>query len=73
MTDDRRQKEKDLKFYIIELNSEECICGRDKVPGNSFCYTCYKSLPGDMQRALYQRMGGGYEAAYDEAVLMLDV
>ena len=64
--------DQDWKFYIDELNSEECICGKEKVPGNSFCYTCYKSLPLRMREALYQRLGCGYEAAYDKAVEWLE-
>lgn len=58
----------DWKFYLDELKSEECICGMPKPSGRSFCYHCYKSLPRHMQRALYQRIGDGYEEAYEEAV-----
>jgi len=62
---------KDFRFYASELKSDECQCGRTKKPKMSFCYICYKSLPADMQKALYQRIGDGYEEAYDEAVVYL--
>jgi hypothetical protein len=48
---------KDFKFYATELKSEECFCGKTKKPRMSFCYRCYKSLPGDMQKDLYQPLG----------------
>jgi len=59
--------EPDWKFYVEELQSDECACGRAKKPGFSFCYTCYRTLPFDLQRALYKRVREGYEAAYDAA------
>jgi hypothetical protein len=62
----------DTKFYIKELMSDECQCGRLKQHRRSFCYKCYTSLPKHMQRDLYQRMGDGYEEAYDEAVHWLN-
>ncbi len=61
----------DRRFYLDELASDECFCGRGKQSGRSFCYGCYKSLPPEMQKALWQRMGDGYEGAYDEAVAWL--
>lgn len=62
----------DTKFYIDELRSDECQCGRTKKPGYSFCYKCYSSLPMDMRNDLYQQMGDGYEEAYDAAVHWLN-
>ena len=61
----------DTKFYITELQSEECFCGKKKNAGNSFCCGCYKSLPRDMQKGLYLRMFQGYEENYDDAVAWL--
>ncbi len=58
----------DPGFYAKELDSEECQCGRTKKSRMSFCYSCYRSLPRDIQRALYARIGKGYEEAYEEAV-----
>jgi len=59
-------------FYADALTSTECQCGKSKKPRYSLCYTCYKSLPKDMQRALWQKMGQGYEQAYDAAVNWLE-
>ena len=59
-------------FYIKELRSEECFCGKAKKRGWSFCYLCYRSLPRDMQRDLWRRIGFGYEEAYEAAVKWLD-
>jgi len=65
------QAQKDTRYYIEALRSEECFCERPKKSGYSFCYRCYKALPRDMQRDLWQRMGDGYEAAFDAAVVYL--
>lgn len=65
-------RKKDFFFYFGELESEECFCGRAKKSGKSFCYRCFTELPYEMRRALYKRIGDGYEAAYDAAVDYLD-
>lgn len=62
----------DKKFYVEELTSEECQCGKTKKSGFSFCYFCYYLLPRDMQRDLYNQLGHGYEEAYDAAVEFLN-
>lgn len=62
---------KSTDFYLYELRSDMCCCEGQKKPGRSFCYDCYKKLPPDMQRALYQRIRDGYEEAYDAAVKWL--
>lgn len=64
---------KDAQFLLKELRSDECACGKYKKIGNSFCYNCFKSLPNDMQKALYARFGNGYEEAYEEAYGWLKV
>ena len=64
---------KDWKFYVDGLNSEECACGRAKKPGYSFCLWCYRRLPRDMQRDLYEPLGQGYERAYEAAVKWLEL
>jgi hypothetical protein len=66
-------KIQDAQFLLKELKSEECACGEYKKSGNSFCYSCYKSLPDDMQKDLYKRFGNGYEEAYEEAYQWLKV
>ena len=50
------QDNKDWKWYFDELISEECLCGKAKKRQHSFCYSCYRELPGDMQKALYSRI-----------------
>ena len=66
-------KNSDIQFYIKELQSEECVCWEPKKRGNSFCYKCFKSLPRDMQQALYQSIWDGYGDAYDKAVEWLEL
>lgn len=65
-------QDKDLKWYVEEFLSEECLCGRPKKPRFSFCYRCYKALPGDIQRRLYRMIGYGYEEAFEEGVKWLE-
>ena len=67
-----KQKLKDRLFYIDELRSDECQCGRSKEPRHSLCGTCYFELPKDMQRDLWLPIAGGYEEAYDAAVQYLN-
>ena len=62
----------DTQFYIDQLMSEECHCGKPKKPRQSFCRPCYFSLPKYLQHALYQHILEGYEEAYEEAVKWLD-
>jgi len=57
--------------YVRILQSNECACDRGKQSGKAFCFRCFKALPGDMQRALYKRVGQGFEEAYEEAVKWL--
>jgi len=65
-------KASDLKFYIQQLRGEECQCGNWKKSKMSLCYTCYRSLPRDMQKALYNHISTGYAEAYDAAVQFLN-
>ncbi len=58
----------DSVFLLKELKSNECACGNNKKEGMSFCYSCYSSLPDDIQKDLYKRFGNGYEEAYNFAV-----
>lgn len=58
----------DSVFMLKELKGNECPCGNHKKAGMSFCYNCYRNLPDDIQKDLYQRFGNGYEEAYDFAV-----
>lgn len=64
-------KNPDLKFYINVLESEECQCGKWKRVKMAFCYSCFKSLPGAMQRDLYRRLGDGFAENYEESAAWL--
>jgi hypothetical protein len=62
----------DLKFFVETLKSGECQCENTKKPGFSFCFRCYKRLPGELANALYRGIGAGYEQAYEEAFRYLN-
>jgi len=64
---------KDSIFYLQELRSDACACGKPKKPDYSFCYSCYMKLPFSMRQDLYQEIGNGYEAAYEAAIKWLDL
>lgn len=71
-TDHADVKAKDQTWYLRELQSNECLCGKEKKPKYSFCYACYKALPDEMQTQLYARIGQGYERNFEEAVKWLE-
>jgi len=64
---------KEWKWYVDELMSEQCMCERVKKRHHSFCVRCYRALPSYLQTALYRRIGEGYEEAFDDAVKYLEV
>lgn len=53
---------------LRELAGRNCQCGRIKKARQTFCQRCYFRLPPAMRHALYDRIGEGYEAAYQRAV-----
>lgn len=57
---------------LTELRGSECRCGNIKKPDMTLCGFCYRTLPRDLQNALYKRMGHGYENAYAAAADYLD-
>lgn len=57
---------------IKELAGAQCRCGKAKRRATTFCTGCYFSLTQRMQLSLYQKMGAGYEEAYEEAIKYLD-
>jgi hypothetical protein len=67
----KAQSQKDMLFYTEGLMSLECLCGREKLKGNSFCLSCYRALPVEMRKALYRSLGHGYEEAYEDSVKWL--
>ena len=53
---------------IESLISEVCpACGKPKVARQTFCRKCYYTLSADQRKALYNRVGEGYEAAMVDA------
>ena len=58
----------DRLFYLSELKSNECFCGKTKKTGYSFCFYCFKELSSDIRKRLYDKVGSGYEEAYDDAI-----
>ena len=68
---DRLNTDLDRSFYLKELASEECQCGREKNRGRTFCFVCWKRLPRDIQSELYRRIGQGYEEARESAAKYL--
>jgi hypothetical protein len=52
---------------VKELQSETCYCGAKKRGMQTFCRKDYYALPPKMRQALYNRIGEGYEEAYQEA------
>ncbi len=57
---------------LIQLAATECRCGQSKAKAQSFCRSCYFSLPQAMRQSLYKRIGQGYEEAHAAAVKSLD-
>lgn len=67
-----RESGRSKGFYVTVLISNECACGRAKKKGQSFCYRCYSALSAELKRRLYDRIGYGYEAAYEAAVQYIE-
>lgn len=64
----------DKRQLILSLNSQICpACGKNKKRGQTFCGGDYHALPVAFRKALYNRIGWGYEQAFDDALLSLDV
>ena len=57
---------------IEELRGTDCRCGKPKKERETFCKSCYFSLPPDLRNRLYKGIGEGYEAAYAVAANLLD-
>lgn len=52
---------------IRTLNARECVCGKPKVRKTAFCGTCYARLTEKLKQGLWQRIGRGFEQAYEAA------
>lgn len=59
------------KFYKQVLASNECQCGEKKKPGWALCWSCFQSLPQEVKKGLYQKVGAGFEQAYELAIVEL--
>ena len=57
---------------VAELAGLRCRCGAVKIPRQTFCRRCYRLLPRSLAKALYKRMGAGYEDAYAAACAHLE-
>lgn len=54
--------------YVKLLCAAQCPhCGKPKGRGKTFCRTCYRRLPYRIKRALWAKIGDGYEGAFDLA------
>lgn len=53
------------------LKSTTCICGKNEPSMKSHCRPCYFRLPRAVQRALYNRIGSGYEEAFTKSKALL--
>jgi len=56
---------------LMALVSKQCQCSAPKASGRSHCRTCYFRLPPPLRKALYRRLGEGYEEAYTESLAVL--
>jgi hypothetical protein len=58
---------------IAELRGSTCPCGEAKEPWHTFCRRCYYKLSPAQRKALYKKIGDGYEDAYADAMLTLAI
>lgn len=57
---------RDRRLHSIDvLKSEECQCGEPKKQRMAFCYSCFKILPDHMQKAIYRKIGNGFDEALE--------
>lgn len=62
----------DSAELVRSLMSEQCPCCKGpKIKRNTFCQRCYFNLGRGLRNALYQRVGEGYEEAFEAACLLL--
>jgi hypothetical protein len=55
------------------LDSETCVCGKNKVTGNPFCLRCFYKLDKTLQIMMHRMMSQGFAEYYSEAVDYLRV
>jgi len=66
------QPDDDLLFYLNQLRSEECYCGRTKKYGFALCYGCWTQLDGETAKHLNRQICRGFEEAFDRAIKELE-
>jgi hypothetical protein len=66
------QAQRDMLECAGVLKRGACRCGAAKQYGMAFCFACWRHLPDNVRRALYQRIGQGFEVAYRVACEYLD-
>lgn len=54
------------------LKNNQCRCGAGKLARMAFCRDCFYKLPQPIRKALYARVGFGFEQAYQLAGRTLD-
>jgi hypothetical protein len=57
---------------INVLLDRACRCGAAKLRKTAFCQACYGALPMRLRRALWRKLGRGFEEAYQAAVEWLE-
>jgi hypothetical protein len=53
---------------IRELSGVQCACGAVKKSNQPFCVSCHAALSPGQRKALFRRVGEGYEEAYASAI-----
>ncbi len=62
----------DTRALVASLRSDFCpICQGHKQPSQTMCRRDYHRLPAATKRALYDRVGEGYEEAVAQAMAVL--
>lgn len=68
----RKIRVAEFSFYVDQLRSEQCYCGRPKRYGYPFCYGCYTALPQGLMERVAVRLPEGFDLAFEEAVKELE-
>lgn len=59
---------------LQSIQGDTCpACGKFKDSGKTVCRRCYFDLPSALRNALYDRIGKGYEEAFENAMSHLQV
>lgn len=62
------------RLLVSSIRSRHCpACTAQKQVNKSVCSGCWAKLTSDAQRALYNRIGDGYEEAFENAMKSLGI